>query len=280
MGLANRANHFARIRGLIRCVDIFSDPPRIRKQPGDRGAGERAHRRAMVRELSPLDKPIAVVLRRIKKRHLIRVPFNSGDILNFWSNRFEFLKPSLAFSVAQHPRTLRRFDGRRLGRTMIARTAMTALAGALLRHYRFMRAFLIAFMRGAGGFGDHRQVRRRNDSRRRASTFGTIRRPGRIGHLGEIRERAAVIADIFVQRHCSKLLYVCDSTAAPAGAALPRQATRARSTPPPTWAIGPDAFGFMSNSKISVGSHSVAHALGISTIPLMWPSTGAVPRMA
>ena len=26
--------------------------------------------------------------------------------------------------------------------------------------------------------------------------------------------------------------------------------------------------------------HSVAQALGMSTMPLMWPSTGAVPRMA
>ena len=32
-------------------------------------------------------------------------------------------------------------------------------------------------------------------------------------------------------------------------------------------------------SKISVGSHSVAQALGMSTTPLIWPCTGAVPRI-
>jgi hypothetical protein len=40
---------------------------------------------------------------------------------------------------------------------------------------------------------------------------------------------------------------------------------------------GPAAVGLMSKSKISVGSHSVAQALGTSTTPLMWPCTGAVP---
>lgn len=44
--------------------------------------------------------------------------------------------------------------------------------------------------------------------------------------------------------------------------------------------FGPSAFGFRSKSKISVGSHKVAQAFGISTTPLIWPSTGAVPRIA
>jgi hypothetical protein len=43
--------------------------------------------------------------------------------------------------------------------------------------------------------------------------------------------------------------------------------------------IGPAAFGLMSKSKICVGSHSVAQELGTSTTPLMWPCTGAVPRI-
>jgi hypothetical protein len=43
--------------------------------------------------------------------------------------------------------------------------------------------------------------------------------------------------------------------------------------------VGPAALGLMSKSKICVGNHSVAHALGTSTTPLMWPCTGAVPRM-
>ncbi len=49
---------------------------------------------------------------------------------------------------------------------------------------------------------------------------------------------------------------------------------------PSRCSFGPSAFGFMSNSKMSVGSHSVAQALGISTTPEIWPCTGAVPRIA
>lgn len=44
--------------------------------------------------------------------------------------------------------------------------------------------------------------------------------------------------------------------------------------------FGPAEQGVMSKSKISVGTNTVAQALGMSTMPLMWPSTGAVPRMA
>ena len=43
--------------------------------------------------------------------------------------------------------------------------------------------------------------------------------------------------------------------------------------------IGPADDGMMSKSKISVGSHSVAQALGMSTTPEMWPWHGAVPRI-
>ena len=43
--------------------------------------------------------------------------------------------------------------------------------------------------------------------------------------------------------------------------------------------VGPLAFGRISKSKISVGNASVQHAFGMSTIPLIRPSTGAVPRI-
>src|SRR3981189_419810 len=43
--------------------------------------------------------------------------------------------------------------------------------------------------------------------------------------------------------------------------------------------MGPADDGMMSKSKISVGSHSVAQALGTSTTPEMWPWHGAVPRI-
>src|SRR6266581_4622589 len=43
--------------------------------------------------------------------------------------------------------------------------------------------------------------------------------------------------------------------------------------------IGPAEDGMTSKSKISVGSHSVAQALGTSTTPEIWPWHGAVPRI-
>ena len=43
--------------------------------------------------------------------------------------------------------------------------------------------------------------------------------------------------------------------------------------------IGPADDGMTSKSKISVGSHNVAQALGTSTTPEIWPWHGAVPRI-
>jgi hypothetical protein len=51
------------------------------------------------------------------------------------------------------------------------------------------------------------------------------------------------------------------------------------STDPSRNLVGEFAFGRMSKSKICVGSHSVAQARRMSTTPLMWPWTGAVPRI-
>lgn len=62
----------------------------------------------------------------------------------------------------------------------------------------------------------------------------------------------------------------------PAG---PYQLQLATSCPAGTLAFGPALFGRMSKSKISVGTATVQHALGMSTIPLTRPSTGAVPRI-
>jgi hypothetical protein len=52
------------------------------------------------------------------------------------------------------------------------------------------------------------------------------------------------------------------------------------SMPPLMCLVGPAALGMMSKSKMSVGSHSVAQALGISTTPEICPCTGAVPSIA
>ena len=48
---------------------------------------------------------------------------------------------------------------------------------------------------------------------------------------------------------------------------------------PETAFVGPEAFGRMSKSKISVGIARVQQAFGMSTMPLIRPSTGAVPRI-
>lgn len=58
------------------------------------------------------------------------------------------------------------------------------------------------------------------------------------------------------------------------------QVTLARSALVGMEIFGPFALGRMSKLKISLGIARVAQALGISTMPLIRPSTGAVPRMA
>lgn len=55
--------------------------------------------------------------------------------------------------------------------------------------------------------------------------------------------------------------------------------TAVGSRPPLTTRTGPSFRGRMSNSKISVGSHRVHQALGMSTMELIRPSMGAVPRI-
>jgi len=104
-------------------------------------------------------------------------------------------------------------------------------------------------------------------------------------HGAHCRKRAADVAEIIVNWHDCHPGFVDGGTH---GAAWRRPVPAKDylsgdigiSTPPLICFIGPSAFGMMSNSKISVGSHSVAQALGISTTPEMCPCTGAVPRMA
>jgi hypothetical protein len=50
------------------------------------------------------------------------------------------------------------------------------------------------------------------------------------------------------------------------------------STPGFTCLIGPAALGITSKSKMSVGSHRVAQAFGMSTTPEMWPWHGVRRR--
>ncbi len=50
-----------------------------------------------------------------------------------------------------------------------------------------------------------------------------------------------------------------------------RSGAKGTSMEPSRYLVGPSAPGIRSNSNTSVGNHNVAHALGISTTPDMWP---------
>jgi hypothetical protein len=116
-------------------------------------------------------------------------------------------------------------------------------------------------------------------------------------NLPQLAERTAPDTNIFIYRHNTSPQFIHGSGAAIRRPGKPNRLAgtasshlslfynvihfvTARSTSPARYLIGPLALSLMSKSKISVGSHSVAQALGISTIPLIWPSTGAVPRIA
>ena len=136
--------------------------------------------------------------------------------------------------------------------------------------------------------------RPQDSARRRTRAFRTI--PGRVafGHRPHVRERAAIAANIIVNRHfifpALEITYAPDA-GGECGAALrvpSRMPSRREtylsgesdtSTPPLMCLMGPADEGMMSKSKISVGRYSVAQAFGISTTPLIWPCTGATPRM-
>ena len=111
------------------------------------------------------------------------------------------------------------------------------------------------------------------------------------GHRPHVRERAAIVAEIFVDGHLVSLRDDLEDHDGGCGAAgtLCRPASFSRRDhlsgeigiwmSPVMCLIGPADDGMMSKSKISVGSHSVAQALGTSTTPEMWPWHGAVPRI-
>src|ERR1700687_3911944 len=136
------------------------------------------------------------------------------------------------------------------------------------------------------------EIRRGQDhARRHACALRAVLRRVAFGHRPHIRERAAIIAEIFVDRHlfssrCSQKTFA----AADSGRHITRRPASRRagsymSCDSGIWMsrliclMGPADDGMMSKSKISVGSHSVAQALGTSTTPEMWPWHGAVPRI-
>ena len=136
------------------------------------------------------------------------------------------------------------------GRCMAARSCRGASA-ALVRRMRAPHASLHASESGRG----------EDRSRRLVPTLRAGRRLGIGRHRARRGKWAATVAKILVDRHGY------------------RSGASGIVTPPLMPPVGPSMPGLMSNSKISVGSHSVAHEFGMSTTPLMWPCTGAVPRI-
>jgi hypothetical protein len=182
---------------------------------------------------------------------------------------------SLAGHARGFPRTARASGAvRRLERRQRARLAGASLVGRM----------------GEPRRGGNRRAMRRcqNDAWCKRAARRTVRGTIALGHRPDGGEGPAPCAEIFINWHC--LILVRTSRTAAHDAAVPdalRCLTSAHKSGDIGMSIalvmclvGPAAFGITSKAKISVGSHSVAQALGISTTPDMCPCTGAVPRMA
>jgi hypothetical protein len=103
------------------------------------------------------------------------------------------------------------------------------------------------------------------------------------GHRPLLVEATVFVALEFVQGHLGLQLGLAKARHRTSSAARLESldyVTTAKSLPGGTDSVGPAALGVMSKSKISVGMAKVAHAFGMSTMPLIRPSTGAVPKMA
>src|SRR5688572_12156205 len=150
-----------------------------------------------------------------------------------------------------------------LGRAMVV-TAVGAV------HVGLVSTLLVPIVRDPCVGVHQRQVRR-------AQHTTGVARTRRAGHVLFAQDDAVRSFEgsvfwtfVFVDRHLGSLAWL----------GFTRYLTTAKSTSEVTDFCGPLALGLMSNEKISVGKASVAHALGMSTMPLMRPSMGAVPKMA
>ncbi len=162
-------------------------------------------------------------------------------------------------SVADHPRPLRwerlaAIGQRQRIRVALRRTAAAARFVSKRRgSLRFMStAFVHCVCLAFCAWHCRERCSSQHDARRRCAAIGArLRRTG-FAHRTHGFERTVASTFIFIRWHDDHLS--CDS---------------GRSTPPLMCLIGPEAFGITSKAKISLGNHSVAHALGISTTPLM-----------
>lgn len=153
------------------------------------------------------------------------------------------------------------------------------VAGCRRRHTaqtkRFMGAALVASMRLVASRRDLTQGRPRQHARGCRCALRAVYGGIAFAHGSQFGERATRGALVFIQGHTGSPEWIVDRDES-----VMLQPAMARSAPPLTMISGPDALGMMSKSKISAGIHNVAQALGMSTMPLMCPSTGAVPKMA
>ncbi len=162
-------------------------------------------------------------------------------------------------SVTEHP------GPRRRGVRHPTCRRLAAAASARMRRAapRLVGAALIDGGGTAQAGIDRGEMRRgqQGAGRQAAAAFARLR-PRVVAHRTLGGERSAGRAEIVVGRHGY------------------RSAASGMATPPLMPPLGPSAPGLMSNSKMPVGSQRVAQEFGMSTTPLMWPCTGAVPRMA
>ena len=177
---------------------------------------------------------------------------------------------------------------RRPGRTAAAARPMRRLV--LVDGPGCIGAALVGGMRLALVRGHAEEVRRRQDHARRfALASRTVLRCIAFCHRPHIRKRSAIATEIFINRHFCFLSPASQTQRRMRGGRYAPSRTPSQGDylscesgiwmSPLICLIGPADDGMTSKSKISVGSHSVAQALGTSTTPEMWPWHGAVPRI-
>jgi hypothetical protein len=204
--------------------------------------------------------------------------------------------------MADHPRT----SGRKALRTTpgflyrARRPTRAAAATGCMRGLEFTECFRGAGAALVGGMGlaplrgHAEEIRRRqHGAGRGARAFRATLRRVAFRHRPHVGKRAAIVADIVVDRHFISLR-VEDQNSDDRGCgaanleAVPASRRAGRTylsgdsgiwMSPLMCLIGPTDDGMMSKSKISVGNHSVAQAFGTSTTPEIWPWQGAVPRI-
>lgn len=187
--------------------------------------------------------------------------------------------------MRDHPRAFRREAlravlGTLAGTERFSRTAGTTNAMGILGVGQELRGGGATLVGGVSkpAVSRHRREIGRGQERSRSScpAFRTIMGPIALRHRSHVGERSASVAKIIVDRHLrSSLGRSLGSKARGSQPAAPAHrrvggylsGDMGMSTPPLTCLMGPAAFGITSKAKISVGSHRVAQALGMSTTP-------------